>query len=231
MATPLNILVVEDHDLLRQTIVAMLVEHGYRAEGVYSAEEVDVHASNCVPDVYIIDLNLPGEDGISLAGRLRKSSPNSGIIIVSARGDLVDRLMGYKTGAEVYLTKPFDSDELLAIIESIEIRIRLFRSEKSQHSFHLDRKKLVFKGPIGEVILTQAEVGLLSAMYLASDKMLSHRQIADHLNLDRDPAFRSTLNVRLSQLRKKLSVCGAEEPMIRAVRGVGYKLCLAFEFF
>lgn len=223
MATSLDILVVEDHDLLRQAIVSMLCENGHRAEGVYCAEDVDASLAVKVPDIYIVDLNLPGEDGISLSHRLRANQPRAGIVIVSARSDLVDRLAGYKTGADFYLTKPFETDELLAIIQSIGARIKQGLSDLAMV---LDVDRLAFKGPTTEIFLTQAEVDLLKGMVFADDQVLSHAEVAAHLKLHNGPLFRATINVRLSQLRKKLASSGTEEPTIRSIRGMGYKLCM-----
>lgn len=225
MATPLNILVVEDHDLLRHTMVSMLREHGHNAEGVFCAEDVD--NAQGPPDIYIVDLNLPGEDGISLTGRIRQSRPHAGIVIVSARADLMDRMAGYKTGADVYLTKPFESEELLAVIESIRLRIQVLVS--AHLGLSLDVQRLLLTGPLSEILLTQSEVSLLVGFTQAKDRVLGHAPVAALLKLNDAAASRATLNVRLSQLRKKLLMAGAEEPSIRSIRGHGYKLCLQLQ--
>jgi len=221
MATPLNILVVEDHDLLRHIMVGMLREHGHNAEGVFCAE--DVANVQQPPHVYVVDLNLPGEDGISLTRRLRQCYPKAGIVIVSARTDLVDRLTGYRTGADVYLSKPFESEELLAVIESMRLRTQV--ELQAQHGLLLNVARLSLTGPSSEVWLTQSEVSLLVEFLQAKDMVLNHDEVAVHLNLKMDVDSRATLNVRLSHLRKKLQLAGAEEPTIRAIRGHGYKLC------
>jgi DNA-binding response OmpR family regulator len=223
MAPPLNILVVEDHDLLRHATVGMLCENGHNAQGVFRAEDVDEGHSLALPDLYIIDLNLPGEDGISLAKRLRRARPGAGIVIVSARSDLGDRLTGYKTGADIYLTKPFDAEELLAVINSIALRIK---GSEDEVSCKLDTVRLTLHGPEREVSLSQSEVRLLVGLSQARDQVLGHALAASHLRVGDDATSRANLNVRLSQLRKKMSLAGAEEPTIRAVRGHGYKLCL-----
>ena len=225
MGTPLNILVVEDHDLLRHTMVGLLREHGHNAEGVFCAEDVD--QALMTPDIYIVDLNLPGEDGISLTSRLRQSTPHVGIVIVSARSELLDRMQGYKTGADVYLTKPFESEELLAVIESIRLRRKL--QVDAHHGLSLDMKRMLVKGPVATSLLTQAEVNLLVGFSQADEQVLGHGPVAAFLKLDEGAASRATLNVRLSHLRKKLQMAGAEEPSIRAIRGHGYKLCLQLQ--
>lgn len=223
MATPLSILVVEDHDLLREAMLGMLRDNGYAAAGVYCAEDVAAAAALHRPDLYVVDLNLPGEDGISLAARLRSSQPDAGIVMVSARSDLVDRLTGYKTGADVYLTKPFEIEELLAVIESLGTRLK---KDQPLAGCVLQPARLAMKGPTGEVLLTHSEIDLLRAFIEAPDGILAHDQVALHLKLGPDASSRPTANVRLSQLRRKLAGSGAEEPIIRAIRSTGYKLCV-----
>jgi DNA-binding response OmpR family regulator len=226
MTKPLKILVVEDHDALRETLVELLCEQGYAAEGVFSAEEVDVTGSLQLPDIYIIDLNLPGEDGLSLTRRLRVARPGAAIVIVSARSDLTDRLDGYHTGADVYLTKPFDPEELMAVVGSIAQRLRPLEAQKG---LRLDRRRQVLMGASLEVPLSQSEVRLLSGLVQAKDQTLTYQQTAECLNLEDLPANRPTLNARLSQLRKKLQLAGAEEPTLRSIRKQGYSLCIALQ--
>ena len=94
----------------------------------------------------------------------------------------------------------------------------------------LDVGRLMLSGPLSEILLTQSEVSLLVGFVQAPDQVLEHGPVAAHLKLDDDPASRASLNVRLSQLRKKLLLAGAEEPSIRSIRGHGYKLCLKLQF-
>lgn len=223
MATFLKILVVEDHDLLRQTVVDVLRERGHDAHGAFSAEDVDVLHTTYIPDIYIVDVMLPNESGLSLAKRLRLARPNVGIVMVSARYKLEDRLSGYETGADVYLCKPFEVDELLAVIGSIAQRIG---ATSVPSEFSLDSERLSLTGPGGTVLLTRAEVGLLMGFLSTSDHALDLVKVAAHFSLGLEASGRTTLNVRLSQLRKKLANAGAREPIIRAMRGQGYKLCL-----
>lgn len=223
MVTPLKILVVEDHDLLRQTMVSMLCQRGHDAHGVFGAEDVDTFHTTDTPDVYIVDVMLPNESGLSLARRLRRARPNAGIVIVSARGELEDRLSGYQAGVDVYLCKPFEADELLAVIGSIAQRIG---ASSLTSAFSLDSERLSLTGPGGTVLLTRSEVSLLMGFLSTSDHTLDLAKVAAHFRLGLEAPGRTTLNVRLSQMRKKLGNAGAQEPMVRAIRGKGYKLCL-----
>jgi len=222
----MKILVIEDHDLLRHAIVDMLRDHGHDAEGVFSVEALDEASNLTTHDIYVVDLNLPGEDGLSLASRLRRLRPNAGIVIVSARSELDDRLSGYKTGADNYLTKPVDPDELLAVIESITQRLERVNG---QRLFQLHVSRLTVEGAQAQSSLSSSEVKLLVGLAQSKDNTLDHFQVASFLNLEPTAVNRANLNVRLSQLRKKLQHVGAEEPTIKAVRGHGYKLCIPLE--
>ena len=110
----LKILVVEDNDELRAATLAYLQKHGHYVRGVSMAEDIDDMTGGFFPDVYIIDLKLPGENGLSLTRRLRASHPDAGIIITTARTQFDDKLMGYESGADHYLPKPVHPKELLA---------------------------------------------------------------------------------------------------------------------
>ena len=104
----LNIVLVEDHDLLRTVTQSVLTQAGHNVLALSCAEEVDEALSGMSPDLYILDLNLPGEDGISLARRIRHSHPRVGIIMTTVRSEIADRLDGYESGADIYLPKPTD---------------------------------------------------------------------------------------------------------------------------
>jgi len=123
---PLKIVVIEDYDALREAMCDVLSRDGHDVIGVAMAEEVDDESAGFVSDLYIIDINLPGEDGISLAQRIRRSQPEVGIVIVSARSTVSDRIGGYKSGANIYLTKPLSIEELRAVVEGFVQRPPVF---------------------------------------------------------------------------------------------------------
>jgi DNA-binding response OmpR family regulator len=124
MDTPLNILVVEDHDDLREATVTALDSLGYAAHGADCAETMDEMLSDLSPDVLLLDLNLPGEDGLSIARRLRGALPNMGIIMVTARNQGRDITNGYDSGADIYVTKPTSPEELHAAIQALARRMQ-----------------------------------------------------------------------------------------------------------
>lgn len=224
---PLKIVVVEDYDALREAICEVLSRDGHQVVGVSMAEEVDDEPTGFVSDLYIIDLNLPGEDGISLAHRVRRSQPDVGIVIVSARSSVDDRIGGYKSGANIYLTKPLSLEELRAVVDGF-VQRRLTAEASRGSSMTLSPLRLVVTGPSGEARLTQPEVLLLAALSRAPQRDLEHWQVAAHLGGGQDIS-KDNLEVKLGRLRKKLIACGAEAPVIQSLRGIGYRLTTPIE--
>lgn len=224
---PLRIIVIEDYDALRDAICDALSQDGHEVVGMSMAEEIDDETTGFVSDLYIIDINLPGEDGISLAQRIRRSQPNVGIVIVSARMSLEDRIDGYRSGANIYLTKPLSLEELRAVVEGIVQRLQA--AEASHPStVMLSPMRMLLTGPAGTTRLTQPEVLLLTALSRAPQRELEHWQVAAHLG-GGEEISKENLEVRLGRLRKKLVACGAEAPVIQSLRGIGYRLTTPVE--
>lgn len=223
MTLALKIVVVEDYDAFRDAVCGALRADGHEVVGVAMAEDVDDEPIRHVCDLYIIDLNLPGEDGISLARRIRQSQPGVGIVIVSARNTVEDRIGGYHSGANIYLTKPFSLDELRAVVAGFGRRLT---APATPHSrlLALSPQRMLAKGPSGEARLTQPEVLLLAAFSRVSQGSLERWQVASHLGQGEDIS-RENMDVKLGRLRKKLIACGIEPPAIQSMRGVGYRLC------
>ena len=120
MATHLNIVVVEDNDDLREAIVEVLSALGHRVLGLTCAEELGDEGAQAVIDLLVVDLNLPGEDGVSLTRRLRQIHPGLRILMMTARDTVRDKVSGYEAGADMYLTKPVSIEELTAAVQSLE---------------------------------------------------------------------------------------------------------------
>lgn len=222
---PLRILLVEDYDDLRNAICKVLTQDGHEVVGVAMAEDVDDEPVGFVSDLYILDINLPGEDGISLAARLRKSQPDVGIVIISARHAVSDRIDGYSAGANLYLMKPLVLEELCAVVRGFAQRLGSAEAEASQ-TIALHPLKMELTGPGGSVRMTQSEVVLLAAFSRAAQQSLEHWQVAAHLDHGAN-LTKENLEVKVGRLRKKLMQCGVEAPAIQSIRGVGYRLCSA----
>lgn len=224
----LRIVVVEDSDALREATVAMLQADGHDVTGVFCAEDVDDLPSDGVPDLYIVDINLPQEDGLSLVRRIRASQPLAGIILMTAKHQLEDRVNGYAHGADIYLIKPVERAELRACVVRLAQRMHASQ-DKSNGRLVLDRTSLLLAGPEGECRLNGVESRLLLAMSRVSGKCLERWQAMEIIDPERRGLSGSNLDVRVSGLRKKLRACGGPEPAIRAERGQGYRLLCAVE--
>ena len=226
MPSSLRILLVEDHDVLRKSTERMLVSRGLAVQSVECAEDVDDLPEGSGVDLYIIDLNLPGEDGLQLARRLRRAHPQCGIIMFTARTELDDRIAGYENGADIYLCKPVDPNELVSAIAALAHRIGTYRR---QPFLRLIRQAGEISNPSGKCRLTPHECALLTALSRANDNILERWQVAVHLGLDDDTSKSNTLNARMSKLRTKIINAGIPEPAIIPIRAIGYKLCFDLE--
>lgn len=175
-APPLHILLIEDNDSLREATLEFLNDNGHHATGVASAEEVDETPTRDVPDLYLVDVNLPGENGFALTQRIRKSQPLAGIVLMTARSQLRDRLDGYDCGADNYLIKPVEQAELLACIHSLAMRLKsspalvahgfgaaqpIVQPVRPQRRYRIDARR----GPVAGGVLPccRAQVGALAS--------------------------------------------------------------------
>lgn len=219
----LHILVVEDNDSLREATVDFLTAHGHLATGVVSAEEVEDTPTQQVPDLYLVDVNLPGEDGFMLAARIRRSQPQAGIVLMTARSQLTDRLEGYSSGTDHYLIKPVEQSELLACIQSLSRRLKP-ENTATVTQLQLHCQTLRLKGPQGEVAVTYGESMLLAGLIRAAGRQLERWQAMQLVDPADKGLVAANLEMRISALRKKLSACGAPEGAIRTLRGFGYAL-------
>jgi DNA-binding response OmpR family regulator len=225
MPTGCQVMLVEDNDELRDATASLLEQAGYAVLALPCAEDVDHQPTICSPDLYVIDLNLPGEDGLSLVARLRRSRPYAGIVLTTARARLDDRLSGYEHGADIYLPKPVDPPELLAVLRSLKQRQDAWK-ESGGGKFILRSHELLLTGPSGSCRLSDAEVRLLQALSSAQEQSLERWQVAQQLSPGERDISADNLQNRLSQLRKKLQHCGVQGESIKALRGQGYRLCV-----
>lgn len=223
MDSPLNILVVEDHDDLRDVTVAALLGLGHVAQGVDCAEAMDEVLAEFRPDIVLLDLNLPGEDGLSIARRLRAAEPRLGIIMVTARDSTRDVMAGYETGADIYVSKPTSPEELNAAIRALARRLIVATPQVSP--LELDVRAMRLHGPQGMVDVSHLEGELLAALARAPNRRQETWQMLERIGKQADEHEIRALAVQVVRLRKKLELAGAPEPTIKAIRGVGYQLC------
>lgn len=220
----MDIVVIEDNDSLRRAIARSLSEGGYRVSAFSCAEEFIEDPRSNDPNMLLIDVNLPGESGLSLTARMRRLQPSIGIIILSGRARPADRRDGYEMGADIYLTKPVDPDELNAAVRALLRRVA--QSPEPELAFQIDLKARQLRGPAGKVLLTGAESAVLVALARAPDRRLEAWQIAEMLGSDGAVASRNTVNVTIFRINQKIIETGADERCIRAIRNWGYSLSL-----
>lgn len=231
MDTPdpcLNIVLVEDHDILRQLIQQALEEAGHQVVGLSCAEELEDESGGLPADVFLIDLNLPGEDGLSLTERVRSAYPLAGLIVVTARSSLNDKLEGYARGADLYLSKPVEVPELCAAVAALGRRRQRVGELLAQHQGLTLSQQQMSLSQSGRppVSLSAAEVAILVTLARAPGQRAAYWQIAETLGLDPQTYPKASLEVRIVRLRKKMVEAGAPAGVIEAVRGHGYQLCI-----
>lgn len=221
-----HILVVDDDPALCELLAEYLGESGFvvttTGDGVAMRRALAKHT----PDAVILDLMLPGEDGLTLARELRGQSEVP-ILMLSARGDEVDRVVGLEVGADDYLAKPFSPRELLARLRALLRRTRPVAAVAQIGAlvfgpFVLDAgsRRLLRDGT--EVRLTGAEFDLLRALVERPQRVLTRDMLIDLLKgYDRSPYDRS-IDIRIARLRRKIESDPANPVYIRTVRGEGY---------
>lgn len=223
----LKILVIEDHDTLREVVLETLANQGHQVTGADSAEAVESLTATDDYDVVVLDLQLPGEDGLSVARRLRQTRPAIGIIMMTARGLTRDKIAGYTNGADLYLTKPVQLEELCAATLAVGRRVR---SQEPAGVAVLNRQRMVLTDTSGkEIALSPQESRMLSALILAPGKRLENWQLIELLGKSLEAYTKAALEIHVVRLRKKLgqlSGLPVQVTTIQAIRGWGYQVCV-----
>jgi len=208
--------------------VRYLEDQGLKSESVGSAIEMDAWLEINSANLIVLDLMLPGEDGLSIARRLRAGS-NIPIIMLTAKGDEIDRIIGLEVGADDYLAKPFNPRELLARIHSLLRRANYQNVDDSSDEvvffgeFQFNKKSLILTRSGKEIELGYSDIGLLQLFIEKPNQPLSRDFILNQLSgIDRDPFDRS-VDVRVTRLRKKIESDPASPQFIRTARGIGYR--------
>ncbi|MEM9046384.1 MAG: response regulator [Pseudomonadota bacterium] len=228
MADPkTTILVVDDDPDIRQLVAAFLTREGLEVETAADAPSMDAVLSRIRPDLIVLDLMLPGEDGLSICRRLRTVG-GPAILMLTAKSDEIDRVVGLEMGADDYLVKPFGPRELLARIRAVLRRMSDHSSAASSRRFGFDRfvidldaRQVTGRG--GEVLqLTSGEFDLLACFVQRPRRVLSRDQILDQLRGREAEPFDRTVDMLTSRLRRKLAEVSPESELISTVRNSGY---------
>lgn len=229
----LKIGIVEDNDDLREAIVELLTRRGHTPVGFSCAEDVDDAPATELYDLFIVDLNLPGEDGLSLVGRLKRVQPGLRVIMMTSRTMLRDRVRGYDAGADLYLPKPVEEMELLAALRALgrQLRNEGLKAAADENGFlQVDARDAKLRGRLGDAQLNPDEVAIVLALARAPGQQLEYWQLIEALGLGLDDdAGRAKLAVRVTRLRSKLTQVGCPGTALRSLRGLGYQLHAAVE--
>ena len=237
MATQDHILVVDDDAETRSLLREYLQKQGYRVTTAADGQALRKALDTARPGLIVLDLMLPGEDGLELCRDLRTRS-NLPVIMLTARGEETDRIVGLEMGADDYLAKPFNPRELLARIKSVLRRARSLPENlepEAVKSFRftgctLDVATRNLTAPDGVVVpLSGTEFGLLRALLAHPNRVLSREQLLD-LMLSREAGpFDRAIDVQVSRLRQRLRDDAPEPEIIKTVRGQGYVLAARVE--
>jgi two-component system phosphate regulon response regulator OmpR len=228
-----HIIVVDDEPGIRETIQEYLELHDFRVTTAGGGEELRRVIEDSEADLVLLDIRMPGEDGLSLA-RFLRAEKQVGIIMLTAAGEVVDRIVGLEMGADDYLAKPVDLRELLARIKAV-----LRRSERGPaadeaeaadgarlarfggFTLNLESHKL-FDAEGGEIPLTGMEFDLLKAFADNPNRVLTRDQLLNLAhNRDWEPFDRS-IDIRIARIRRKIESDPAKPQVIKTVRGAGY---------
>lgn len=222
----LNVVIVEDNQPLRESLVEVLSMASYRAFGFESSEAFLSGCSLSNIDIVVLDLNLPGQDGVSLAEHLRSKIPEIGIVMLTARDNPSQIKNGYDSGADIYIVKPSSSDELVAAVKALARRLSSKKPNNQKAVFEITVRAV--SGPSNRVDLSESEANLLAQFIRAKDHRLSRSEISS-LFKEGETSKAANIEVRILRLRKKLSDAGFPMSAISVVRGWGYKLTLKIE--
>jgi DNA-binding response OmpR family regulator len=224
------VVLVEDDEDIRRLVRDLLVREGFAVEVADTATALDQVVARKRPDLVILDLMLPGEDGLSICRRLRGRGAVP-ILMLTAKSDAVDRVVGLEMGADDYVTKPFDPRELLARVRALLRRAR----NQVGHGEPEPSRRFAFEGLVIDldarrleteagkpVALTSAEFDLLACFVVRPRRVLSRDQLLDWTRgRDADP-FDRTIDMTISRLRKKVEAAAPGLNLITTVRNNGY---------
>ena len=226
-----HILIVDDHREIRELVSRALTKEGFRVSVAADGRAMRKVLTDARIDLILLDLMLPGEDGLSLCRTLRAES-NIPIIMLTAKGDEIDRVIGLEMGADDYLAKPFGSRELIARIKAVLRRSpgKTENAEQQPRSFNFDRWSLdtgtraLLRDDGVTVPLSTGEYDLLMALVERPQRVLNRDQLLDLARGRSSAGLDRSIDTQVSRLRKKLERDPADPQLIKTVWGGGYML-------
>ena len=233
-----HVLAVDDDPSVRKMIADYLGDNEMRVTALASGRKIAETMARETIDLVVLDLRMPGEDGMEIARKLRAESQLP-IIMLTGRKDEADRVMGLELGADDYLTKPFSPRELLSRIRALLRRARAQETvadglQKVRAyrfaGFELGVRLRRLIGPKGEsIVLTNNEFNLLAAFLAAPQCVLSRDQLLGRSRMHNDEVYDRSIDVQIGRLRKKIQPGDTSPELIRTERGAGYVFTAAVE--
>ena len=224
-----KVLVVDDEDHIVELARIYLTREGYEVEGVADGSQALARFGQIKPDLVVLDIMLPGADGLEICKEIRKLSQVP-IIMLTARDEVTDKVVGLEVGADDYLTKPFHPQELVARAKALLRRARvepdapkLIRAGKLE----VDLERHEVRHEQSKVQLRPKEFDLLALLSRHPGRVFQRSELLDLVWGYDFPGYTRTVDVHVQQLREKLAGAGVTEPSIQTVWGVGYRLELA----
>ncbi len=228
MAEPDHILVVEDEPITREQLVSYFEEEGFRVTSTGSGDEVHELVKNSDIILVLLDIKLPGKDGLTLTREIRAQS-DVGIILVTSKQEQIDRILGLESGADDYVTKPFDPRELLSRARNLIRRVQLQQRQRRKNhirnfeGWQLDLNKRELTSPEGEkTTLSAGEYQLLLAFMEQAGEVMNRDQLMNRIRNREWYPYDRYIDVLVGQLRKKLGERAANAKIIATIHGTGY---------
>lgn len=224
-----RVLVVDDDSELRALLQRFLSEHGYAVRAVDGGKAMDAALQREPADVIVLDLMMPGEDGLAVVRRLRAAGDATPVIMLTARGDPIDRVLGLEMGADDYLAKPFLPRELVARLAAILRRLGPERTmtrdeEREIGPFRINFSAMTVSRDGAVLPLSSREYALFAALARSAGRPLSRAQLIERaLGRDADVTDRA-IDVQIVRLRRAIGDDAADPRHVRTVWGVGYVL-------
>ncbi len=231
-----RLLVVDDEPELRSLLVEYFGRQGFDVEAAADAAAARASVAAGVPDAAILDIHMPGENGLSLARWLREAHPGVGLVMLTTASEAVDRIVGLELGADDYLPKPFEPRELLARLRAVLRRLQVVApvapataapAEPTRQvrfgacTLDLDQRKL-FAGDASEIEVTAAEFDLLALFARHPNRPLNRDQIMEQAHHRGWDVFDRSIDLRIMRLRRKIEANPDKPEVLKTVRSVGY---------
>ncbi|RLU01262.1 response regulator [Ketobacter sp.] len=229
MAQTATLLVVDDEPELVEILQEYFQGKGYHVVPALNAAAARLQFAQRPPDVMVLDIHMPGEDGLSLARWCREHHPRVGIIMLTTAGEVVDRIVGLEMGADDYIPKPFDLREVLARVKGLLRRLEDGEPPAPSHGrirfgateLDLNQRKLR-DGAGNEIAITSMEFDLLKTFSDNPNRVLNRDQLMELAHNKGWDVFDRSIDLRIMRLRRKIEAEPEKPEIIKTVRGVGY---------